>query len=95
MVVDEQREIFSKLKDKSDYLKECLWQGKLVKNFRRKKERAGKPWLLEWPRKKQKKWQGNKKYRKQTFGYIFLWEIWRRHRVLAGTFGIGRWWAIF
>ncbi len=24
MVVDEQREIFSKLKDKSDYLKECL-----------------------------------------------------------------------
>lgn len=24
MVVDEQREIFCKLKDKSDYLKECL-----------------------------------------------------------------------
>lgn len=47
MVVDEQLLIFNGLKEKSKYLKECLWQGNFNKPFRRKKESSRGTRFLE------------------------------------------------
>lgn len=47
MVIDEQLSVFNGLKEKSKYLKECLWQGIFNKTFRRKKESSRITWFLE------------------------------------------------
>ena len=47
MVVDEQLLKFNGLKEKSKYLKECLWQGNFNKSFRTKKESSRSTRFLE------------------------------------------------
>lgn len=46
MVIDNEKERFAILQNKSKYLKECLWRGKFKKGVRRKKEATGGQRLL-------------------------------------------------